>query len=285
MTARAEPLQETAYDLVTDAADFPAWTGPPRRTLVICSHPRSGTTLLGEALHRAGGLGLPLEYFHRGFRPHFERRWEAADLKAYVRAVHHHRTDPSGVLSVKLFWQDVEELAHEIDPAGQPAFGQTPPESQAADAYRRQAALIADIFPNPTWVYLRRRDRVRQAVSALVAGQTGVWRSVSGQAAGPAAEPAYDFDRLSVLMGLGDYCHRHWQAFFAALGLRPYELTYEALTGAYETTVRALLRAVGADRVEVPPPRLHRQSNALTEAIALRFLKDEARRRPASPPD
>jgi LPS sulfotransferase NodH len=284
MTRSGTMRDQAHYDLVTAAADFPTWSGPPRRTIVICSHPRSGTTLLGEALHQAGGLGAPVEYFHRGFRPYFERRWGVAALSDYVGAVHRHRTDPSGAFSVKLFWQDVEELAHEIDPEGQPGFGQSPPGSLDAEAYRRLAALVADIFTNPTYVHLRRRDRVRQAVSALVAAQTGAWRSLPGAAARPvAAEPSYDYDRLSVLMGLGDYCHGHWRLFFAALGVRPYELTYEALTGTYEATVVPLLQALGAERAEAPPPRLERQSNAASEAIALRFLKEEALRRSRSP--
>ncbi len=50
------------YDLVRAEADYPEWQGPPRRTLLICTQPRSGSTLLGEALWFAGGLGCPLEY-------------------------------------------------------------------------------------------------------------------------------------------------------------------------------------------------------------------------------
>ena len=50
------------YDLASAAHDYPIWEGLPRRTVLLCTHPRSGSTLLGEALYFAGGLGCPLEY-------------------------------------------------------------------------------------------------------------------------------------------------------------------------------------------------------------------------------
>ena len=59
------PPSASPYDLTLAGADCPRWDGPPRRSILICSHPRSGSTLLGEAIRFAGGLGCPLEYLHR----------------------------------------------------------------------------------------------------------------------------------------------------------------------------------------------------------------------------
>jgi LPS sulfotransferase NodH len=78
---------------------------------LICTHPRSGSTLLGEALYFAGDLGCPLEYFHAGFRPTLAARWGCAGLEDYGRAVHRWRTDPSGTLSVNLNCHDVADKA------------------------------------------------------------------------------------------------------------------------------------------------------------------------------
>src|SRR5262249_21361779 len=154
--------------LATALADYPVRERPPDRSLVICSHPRSGSTLLGEAVHAAGGLGCPLEDLHRGLRPQFARRWDAVDLAAHVRALHRFRTDVSGVLSIKLFWRDVEDVGEEMTSSG------------AAPVQRRVGVLsgqdlrgifdrLQTIVPDPTFVYLTRRDRVRLAVSAFMA--------------------------------------------------------------------------------------------------------------------
>src|SRR5947207_3029397 len=124
------PSSDTAsepYDLATAGHDHPLWDGLPRRTILICTHPRSGSTLLGEALYFADGLGCPLEYFHAGFRPTFTARWGCADIVDYGRAVHRWRTDMSGIHSVKLFWRDVAELAGQLRPGRFDDLHERPP--------------------------------------------------------------------------------------------------------------------------------------------------------------
>jgi LPS sulfotransferase NodH len=274
------------YDLATAQADYPPWDGPPRRTLVVASHPRSGSTLLGEAIHAAGGVGLPLEYFHRGFRPRFEARWRTASSNAYIQAVHRFRTDPAGVFGVKLFWQDLEDLAHERGLAPRTDVPRPLPGDLTPADYRELFRRVEDALPTPTFVYLRRRDRVRQGVSIVVAQRTGYWREVPGATRRPSIEPpAYDFERLAGQIAEADRCQRHWTAFFSALGVEPYELTYERLVGDYQPIVERLLTEIGATDTTAKPPRLHRQSDAASEAMALRFLRDEAAQRAARSAD
>lgn len=269
---------DSPYDLALAGSDFAPWAGPPRRSIVICSHPRSGSTLLGEAIHFAGGLGCPLEYLHRGFRPSIAERWSAPDLDAYVAALHRHRTGPNGVFSIKLFWQDVEAVAHERAPDRFPVPATRHPEETSAQDYRDVRALLDDILPNAAFVHLERQDRVRQAVSAIVATETGQWRAVPGMGRQtPAGEAAYDYDRILGMIGFADYSHAHWRAFFAATGVEPCHLTYEDLAGDFDGVVRRLFAALGSDAAP-PPRRMRRQSNQATEAMVRRFLRDHAAR-------
>jgi LPS sulfotransferase NodH len=266
------------YDLTLAGADFARWDGPPSRSILICSHPRSGSTLLGEAIRFAGGLGCPLEYFHRGFRPAIAARWQAADLDAYAAALHRHRTEPNGVCSIKLFWQDVEDVAHERAPDRFAPSGTRPAAVMHAREYRDLWALVADLLPNPELVYLERRDRVRQAVSAMVAMQTGLWRSIPGvgrQRAVGVAE--YDYDEILRQIARADYSNEHWLGFFAANGVEPYRVTYEELVDEFERVVSGLFARFGS--ASVPPPcRMRQQANQTTEAMVRRFLRDHAAR-------
>jgi trehalose 2-sulfotransferase len=250
------------YDLTTAQADFPAREGTPDRSVVICSHPRSGSTLLGEAVYAAGGLGCPLEYLHRGFRPHFARRWQADDLASFVRAMHRHRTDATGVLSIKLFWRDVEEIVEE---------------SAAGRAPREIYDVLQTILPNPTFVLLTRRDRVRQAVSAFIAKETGVFRSFSGADSRPSGDVVYDYDGIVRQLAAADYGTARWREFFATLGIEPYRIEYEDLVSNYQAVAGSLLAHLGrpaAPRV----PRMRRQAAAQSEAFVLRFLRDHEAR-------
>ena len=184
--ANAPAPDAPAYDLATAVADYPPWEGRPRSTLVLAAHPRSGSTLLGEAIHAAGGAGLPLEYFHRGFRPRFAARWRTRSLDAYIGAAHRFRTDPTGVFAVKLFWQDVEDLAVER--------GAAPPANPTPDGYRtlfaqdRGRHSQSELHPPAAW----RTGINAKAVSVLVAQQTGHWRDVPA----PWRRPATGWLRL-----------------------------------------------------------------------------------------
>jgi LPS sulfotransferase NodH len=273
----ADPASKP-YDLATAEHDYPARDGPPLHTILICTHPRSGSTLLGEALYFAGGLGCPLEYFHAGFRPALAARWGCAGLPDYGRAVHRWRTDATGTLSVKLFWRDVAELAGELQPGRFDDLHGRPPEETSPDTYREIAGLLAPLFPAARHVHLVRRDRVRQAVSAAAAVQTGIWRQIPqmGERA-EAAAPSFDFAMIERLIAYADFCHRHWRGFFAAIGAAPHSLAYEDLTRDHDAAVKAVLDHLGSTAA-VPPVRMRRQSDARSEAMVVRFLRENAAR-------
>jgi LPS sulfotransferase NodH len=229
--------------------------------------------LVGEAIRAAGSLGTPLEYFHRGFRPTLAARWGAPTLPEYVAAVHRARTDASGTLSTKLFWPDVLELTHEMDPEVFPAVREQTAEETPAAFYVELQARLERILPRPTFIYLVRQDRVRQAVSSLVAAQTGRFRELPG-ASPPKAEASYDRDRIAALIGWSSWCREHWERFFAATGRVPYRLSYEQLERDYAGSVRRLLEHLGVQEPAVPLPRLRRQGNATSEAFVLRYLRE-----------
>jgi trehalose 2-sulfotransferase len=278
MTANEPARPREPYDLATTAHDYPAWFGTPRRTILICSHPRSGSTLLGEALYFAGGMGCPLEYFHSGFRPGFERRWQVSDPRDYIEATHRWRTDPGGTFGVKLFWRDVMELAVKLDPDRFTGPLNARPVDLTTETYRAVAALLAPIFPNPTFVHLERRDHLRQAVSAMVATDTGLWRSIPGVGEQtPIAEPAFDYDRIERMIAYSRACHAHWRNLFAAVGAEPLSATYEDLARDHDAVVSAVFNHLGSDAAP-PPARMRRQADGRSEAMLLRFLRENAAR-------
>ena len=266
------------YDLTSADHDYPPHEGPPARTVLIATHPRSGSTLLGEALYFAGRLGCPIEYFHRGFRPGLAQRWGTATLAEHVAAVHRHRTDPAGTLGVKIFWRDVEDMAAELDPARFGDLAGKLPAALTADNYRAIAAALAAIFPQSCFVHLERTDKVRAAVSGLTATQTGLFRVIPEAGVQPAKGVAeYDFDRIDGLIAQSEQSHQHWRNFFEATGAAPVTITYEQLAGDYDASTRRVLDALGSD-APVPPVRMRRQSDAGNEAFVLRYLREHRSR-------
>ncbi|MDR6850736.1 LPS sulfotransferase NodH [Sphingomonas sp. BE123] len=190
-------------------------------------------------------------------------------------AVRRHRTTPDGTLGVKLFWRDIEEIAREADPALE-RFANVPPCDVPADYYAALAAHVARLFPDPSFVHLWREDKLRQAVSAVLAVETGRWRSIPGtpDPMVPATAP-FDVERIERMMSYSDFCHGHFRNLFAAMGAMPHGVTYEALTADYAASVRAVLRHLGSD-AEPQAPRMRRQADGTSEAMVLRYLRERA---------
>ncbi|MES2018803.1 MAG: Stf0 family sulfotransferase [Pseudomonadota bacterium] len=270
-------LTNTTYDLVTAKGDYPQWQGQPQRTLLVCSHPRSGSTLLGEDLYATGVFGCPLEYFHRGFSPAFAERWGTRNLAALRDAAHHHRTDASGLFSSKVFWRDIEDIVDESDPAlaAQLRATDNPP---SANALRRVHALLADWFPNPTFIHLTRLDRLRQAISAMVATQTQQWRAIPGQGRNtPLGPVVYDYEQIVTLLSGIDRGQARWRDYFAANGITPHRLHYEALLTDQAPALSALFAALGYAGA-LPARRMQRQASAVSEQVLQRFLAEYQQR-------
>ncbi|BCA57658.1 Stf0 family sulfotransferase [Sphingomonas sp. HMP6] len=262
------------YDLTLAAHDYPAWDGRPKRTILLCSEQRSGSTLLGEALYFAGGLGCPLEYFHIGFRPDFVARWATDSADAYLNAVHRHRTGPNGTFSAKLFWRDVLDLLAERDLPLRDHLARSQPNDTPPDLYQRAAATLGPLFDGATFLHLKRLDRVRGAVSGDLAEQTGLWRAIPGVGEHePLTDPEFDFDRIAARIANTAWAHAHWANLFAAIGATPISLSYESLKRDYAGSVGSVLRALGSD-VAPTAPRMNRQSDRRSEDFALRYLHE-----------
>ena len=265
------------YDLSTADHDFPTWEGAPRKSVLICTLPRSGSTLLGEAIYFSGGLGCPLEYLHAGFRPAFEDRWNAPTLPGLRDALWRHRTDPAGILSIKLMWRDVQELATETDAEAFAPLVDHPPERVPAETYRAAARLLTELLPSPVCVHLFRRDRVRQAVSACIARDTGQWRAIAGLENEPVGEPAYDPAEIAHQIAYADISHQHWRNLLAAMPVPSIPIAYEELVGDYQASVGGLLKQLGSTAAP-PPARMQRQADARSEAFVRRYLIDRGQR-------
>jgi trehalose 2-sulfotransferase len=255
---------------------------------LVCATPRSGSTLLCEALKAMGVAGRPEEYFEvvpatgRPLRPEdylaglsdpaalaliraaappgpppYSSLAGVASYEEHLRRVRDWGTTPNGVFGAKLMWDHVDHL-------------------QAVDAGRPPAELLAELFDGPRYVWVRRGDVVRQAVSLWRAMQTQAWRHDSG-ATEAGVRPRYCFPALRHLVArLTDHDAR-WGGLLATVGAPVLRLSYEELTadlpGALERTARHIGVSVPTDR---PPaaPAMRRQADELSEAWVAAYARD-----------
>jgi LPS sulfotransferase NodH len=240
---------------------------------MVCATPRSGSTLLCRALTATGVAGRPEEYYEArrdtGRPPTPRDYFEGADgvdvdvllgrdhpeppapdyssledIGAYqdhVDASIARGTTPNGVFGAKVMWGHLPDFAA--------LAGGEPPE------------LFDRLFGPPRYVWVSRRDRVRQAVSLWKAIQTQAWAAEDRDA--PGRHAVYSFqaiDHLRLQLAAND---RAWMKFFDTHRIEPLALTYEQVAADLSAAVRTVLEHLGLDPAAadgIEPP-LERQAD------------------------
>jgi LPS sulfotransferase NodH len=192
----------------------------------------------------------------------------------YVDKVLAAGTTPNGVFGLKLLWHQSPALIAKLKAA-------LPSMADAGDA-SIHTLLQAKLGAAPRYVWLRRRNKLAQAISYLRASRTGLWRSTDKGNRDVANETAleFDFDTIArYLQGVNEF-DAQWQSFFRRHRLKVLMIVYENFISSYEVTIANALDFLGIPRegVTVAPPRLERQSDALSAEWEQRFIETARQR-------
>src|SRR5258707_11620961 len=83
---------------------------------LVCSTPRSGSTLLCDALAKTGLAGNPGEFFDPKYTEIFSRKYSILRREEYLKSIMEHCTSPNGVFGAKIHSFQLRHLAAEITP-------------------------------------------------------------------------------------------------------------------------------------------------------------------------
>jgi trehalose 2-sulfotransferase len=229
----------------------------PTFSYFICTLPRSGSWLLSESLEKTGIAGRPREYFE----PKLFAELSSAERAEALDKIFQKGTTQNGVFSAKLHWYQFEYAPHLL--SNGKVDGLPVP------------LLMAEHFPSLRYIWLTRRDKVRQAISYFRASTTGQWWKIPGvNAEEEPAIPEFDFDRILYLETLLVNHEAKWQKYFDEHDLDPLVIIFEELVENLSFYMTEIL-----DHVGIPYPigiearnRLLRQSDALTEQWIERYI-------------
>jgi len=270
----------------------------PKLSYLICATPRSGSTLLSQALRDTGIAGCPEEHFEvlletgqrRQPRDYFQRSndpevwallddpefqdvlgeyggryaehpvrrdpsWHPPDFERLLEEALRKGTTENGVLGTKIMWayfRDFVRLARRT-----PGLADIPP-----------CEVPASVLPNlRKFVWIRRKDSTRQAISLWKALQTQEWRrdteeDVDGQGL------RFSFAAVNHLKLRIEEHNAAWQAYFERCGIEPSRVVYEEFVEAYEESVLGLLEDIGVlipKGFVVSKPKMKRQMDETSE--------------------
>jgi LPS sulfotransferase NodH len=212
---------------------------------VICSSPRAGSNLLGSTL-AAMNAGIPKDYFNP---------------RLYNTYASQHAGQPEdGNPMPNRYIDHLKQTC-----AANGIFG--------FKAHYAQLARIPQLmenftqfFPEADYIYITRRNILRQAISTSRAMQTNVWVSRHAET----VKPRYNLFGIIKHIILIAYETERWEQFYARHGIRPLRIVYEDLEENYEATMRKVTDFLGISG-DIPPPSIKKLADTTTEEWIRRF--------------
>lgn len=250
----------------------------PFKSYVICTSPRSGSTLLCRLLSEAGTAGVPDSHFHApsldkwlgyyGFRnDDFSTRQDA--LKAVFKSAYERGKGASDIFGLRLQRQSFDFFTEQL--------------SNLYPSLRDDKARIDAAFGKTFFVHLTRENKLDQAISYVKATQSGLWhRAGDGtelERLSEPKEPVYDASAIAAQLALSEQMETGWEAWFATEQIKPLRITYDELSAAPYAILGGVLNSLGlkcepGDKVTPPVAKL---ADATNREWAERFQSERLR--------
>ena len=268
----------------------------PINAYVVCSTQRSGSTYLCRLLADTELAGNPQEYFEATAetglppRPGFflaglprlgvgirsdPRPADAPDYSnlrlvdgwlAHLERTFQLGTTANGVFATKLMWNQLAEVEQH---------------ARAVPGLDGKAGadLLDELFGGPSYVWVRRRDKVRQAISLWRAVQTRIWLLERSSDADSSVALRYSFAAIDHLRRRLTVDDEAWGRFFSVAGIKPLELCYE--DDVERDPAKAVSRVfahvgIDASPSSMPMTSMVRQSDELSDAWQAAYDRDAA---------
>ena len=230
------------------------------RTILVAATHRSGSYLACDWLSSVGEFPFPEEYFNYDLKTAREelRLSESVPSNKVLKALIDCRGETHGIFAVKAMWPAFSTLFDELS------------ETNSSKQSTGTAAL--QWLKSPSILFVRRRDKFRQAVSFEIAKQCGIWRKLGGDKTRK-SDLLYSYPRI---LACWDQIHQDeakWLHYFKAYGLGYHEIWYEDLLAKPNKEIELALEYIGVESKTGMPPvsRFVKQSNARNREWTERF--------------
>jgi LPS sulfotransferase NodH len=221
---------------------------------IICTSPRSGSTLLCKLLENSGVAGVPASYFHQAS----VADWAAGvgmpkttPLHAIMDKVKNLGQGSGALFGLRLQRHSFAFFCKQLEVLQL---------KHATDAARLQAE-----FGTVRYIHLTREDKVEQAVSFVKAQQSGLWHKAPDgreiERLAPHSPPVFDVDAIGAKHAEFQAADAAWLAWFDAQNIAPLTITYGSLAADPRGALSQILQDLGcpahaAQNTEVPTARL-----------------------------
>lgn len=219
--------------------DFQSGPYKTKTRYILCSSPRVGSTLLGQMLRDTNQAGDPLEYLNQNYFNALLRR--SNDISSFHHAynlLERYRTSSNGVFGLQLHWSHFNQFFQE--------------KNVLMDEFFRKFDKI---------VFLRRRNRVEQAISLYRASLTKLWSSIDEDNRNAHYYENENFDPIAItkFMHSAIAQDQGWINYLELKGKEYLTIYYEDIIDNWESEGKMLLKYLINDETPIPKMGLRQQ--------------------------
>lgn len=222
----------------------------PSRSYVIGSVPRCGSHLFGHSLAAENTAGVPYEYCNPANLLQWRNLAKKRDNASTLQYIMRRRTTPNGVFGIKLHFSHL--------------------------LFMRQWCVPEEVLPAAKLILLRRKDLLGQAISYVIAKQTGSWIDEM-----PAnSEPYYDRNAIDSAIRSISIDYENWEIAANLLNWDYIKICYEEFLDRPEDVINQTSQFIGIDQdsrqsqagAQMKPPK--KQGGNINKEWRARYLAE-----------
>lgn len=242
----------------------------PHTSYLVCGTPRSGSSLLCEALTNSTIAGKPKEYYLPRNEAMEQEQWGTPTYAAYLAETITRGTTANGVFGAKMMWGYFDLFIKKVR--------ELPANKETASIPH----LLETVFPNLHYIWIKRRDKVRQAVSHAKARQTDIWKITPELVPQPANMATFSFEQIDFMVHELEAQDKAWQKYFTSNSIKPFVVLYEDFVLNYEETAIQILKYLklpGAKDIQFAPRLMKKQADEESEQWVQRYYQFRTQRK------
>lgn len=195
-------------------------SGAHRQDIVLCSTGRSGSHFLGHLMAGTKMLGVPFEYFNLKNMEEWEKIYKTKTANELLDKLRVDRvSQQSGVFSTKIHYSQLRHLGG--------------------------IRFLLDNFRTAKYIFIKRKDLLKQAISMVIARQTGQW--ISGQK-GKNVEPIYSYSAINFELKKIIKDNASWEYMFNSNGIEYHNVLFEDVVVNQDEELEKILKFIFEDK-------------------------------------
>lgn len=229
--------------------DLPYQDPSKVKSYIIASTPRSGSTLLGKLLSETKIAGSPHEFFHDKHSKDYFARWKINSLEEYIAYLYSNRSTQNGIFGIKIHYHQLKN-------------------------FDIKTVELNKIFNCPKYIFIRRKNKLEQAISLAKALQTKQWAVQDGE---DVKKAVYDYHQIKRCLTNLENEEKKWEELFIENRINYFELYYEDFISDINFYIIQVLDFLNIQCINLPilKPSIKQMKNNESNEWYKRFLHEQ----------